>query len=658
MKRVIAYIYAAAMNAALLTGCIIDAGPDGHVNGQTKTITFTLPDNFRGTGTYAGAEAGENDIAEMDIYMFDTRTGMFERMFRNREITIDTPQSGNPTATIDMTERMGAKTFFFVANGAGITSELTAARYNVTTADEFERMVCDERQGLPAAPLLMSAKVDVSDIEDPLPSETKVWFTRRVARLDVLNDAGTTNFTIKNIFIDGFSTQGYVFGTAISDPQAEIAAGGSETIPFGAQPGANAGNTPSVFYVFPSAAGPGKAEIAVEGVFQGSTRVYTLDPGPGFSFGPNTRYILSVMAVDVDEIALTISAAEWDDGGDIPIKPLPDGMIVSPLVKSSGGGRIVGDTVYCTFGATGTAKLKFTTQTFWSMGTEVVANYDAGGPDGLTVTVNDPQPILTYGAYYEQAYEVDVDYTAAGEHVEVELNVINRSQRLDTVTMLITTAPIYPGTDHKPVRVGGVWWAPFNVGAKNVNGANAVAADDAGHVFQWGRSNGGWPLTGTLTPVQGPMSYSDAMSAANRDVFIKGRTYPTAVRDWLSPSDATLWNTPGKQVCPEGWRIPTRNELQKLADMAVPGKIGTTETSFVFVGDTPGRFLFLHMSHYRNFLAGTAYNTTMYWSSDTKQDEPDRAYSLEGTIQSGILTIKVAAYPKANGFAVRCVAIE
>lgn len=657
MKRAIAYIFAAAMTAVLLAGCIVDTGQGGHVDG--KTITFTLPDYFRSGETYAGAEAGENDIAEMDIYMFDTHEGTLERVFRSREVNIDNPQSGNPTVTIEITERTGAKTFFFVANGGGKTSQLSAARYNVTTIDEFERLMSDVQAGIPAAPLLMSARMDVGDVENPLPSEMRVKLTRRVVRFDVYNDAAATNFTIKNIFINGFCAQGHVFGTAASDPSPQVPVNGSATIPFDVRQGANAGLTPSVFYAYPSIIDGGRAEIALEGELQGVTRVYTIDPDIGFSVQANKRYTIIASAMDVNEVGFNLSTEEWGDGQTIILDPTPDSMEVSPFVKVMGNGKVIDGTVYCTFGATGPGKLKFTTQTYRAQGTRVIVDYTVGGAAGLTVTVNDPEPVLTYGAYYEQTYEVDVDYGDANEYVEVTLTVINQYDPLDIIPMRVTSAPFYPGTGHKPVKVGGVWWAPFNIGARNVGGASTTAMDDAGLVFQWGRSNYGWTLTESLATLQGPLSYSTAMNAANREKFIKGRTIPSRVQDWLTPSDATLWNTPEKQnLCPPEWRLPTKAELQKLADRAGQGKVTVMPTSFAVQGDTPGEVLYIHRSHYRNFIAGTAYDTPLYWSSDPSPGDPERAYAMELKVVSGNPVMNVIDYPRANAFTIRCVAIE
>ena len=81
------------------------------------------------------------------------------------------------------------------------------------------------------------------------------------------------------------------------------------------------------------------------------------------------------------------------------------------------------------------------------------------------------------------------------------------------------------------VLINGVTWATSNVGAP---GAFAAKPEDAGMFYQWNR-NKAWAATGSIT---------------GWDNTIPGGT------SWTSDNDPS----------PEGWRVPTKAELEKLLD--------------------------------------------------------------------------------------------
>jgi uncharacterized protein (TIGR02145 family) len=75
-----------------------------------------------------------------------------------------------------------------------------------------------------------------------------------------------------------------------------------------------------------------------------------------------------------------------------------------------------------------------------------------------------------------------------------------------------------------------------------------------GFYYQWGRLTDGHqisnsPSVTTLSPVDDP--------GTNR--FIRSNAQPY---DWRSPQNNTLWQGPefSNNPCPEGWRVPTRQE--------------------------------------------------------------------------------------------------
>ncbi len=136
------------------------------------------------------------------------------------------------------------------------------------------------------------------------------------------------------------------------------------------------------------------------------------------------------------------------------------------------------------------------------------------------------------------------------------------------------------GVNHgQGVEIDGVVWASVNCGYHK---------DDFkyGKLYQWGRKYGqGYSgelydvngnIVGTYSDAtvptieSGPVSLSEGQSESNSNVFyISSGNYNL---DWIYPKDGTLWNfgsedNPVKteyDPCPEGWRVPTRAELDEL----------------------------------------------------------------------------------------------
>lgn len=667
MKRIIKIFGIAALVSIFgLTGCVSDHEADLPTpdNGR-KTITFALPAHY-GVKTYAvNAEAGESDINEIVIYMFDTGSTMLERIFRAPEITIDKPQVGNPTVTIDVTERKGAKTFFFVVNGAGITAELDAARFNLTTIPELEEALCDKLENLPDTPLLMSFKREVADIENVDPSDKSVVLARRVARFDVHNDAAQTNFTINKILLTNFNSQGYVFGTAIGIPVKQLDILPYKEVEFGTQTDANAGETPAVFYTWPAVLGPGKAGIALEGVVKGQTqpRIFTLNTTTDIEIKANTRFILKAEPVTINEIELTLNVVEWAEGSEVPAESQPSTLTVSALSLDSGDGDMLNDKTYDVFNSVSPSVLKFKTNTFRAKGTHVEVEYVKGEAADLAVSVNTPAPVLVYGsASYEQEYEIQVGAPDKDKHVEVLLRVVNTADPFRREFLRITSVPVYPGTQHKPVRVGGLLWAPCNVGAKNVGGVTK-SEDDMGRIFQWGRNDSSWafdqllPMT-AANSVQGPVSLANYNTGMYKDKFISATSVTGGTYDWITPQDPTLWSSPEKQkVCPKGWKIPNRAEFQKLVDAYTAGKMTVEPDRYYFAGDVDGEKLYINKF---GFIHGTYKNEytdrVILWSSDASTGSLSY-FSTAFQIMSNEAKME-PAYNRTNGVLVRCIAIE
>ena len=178
------------------------------------------------------------------------------------------------------------------------------------------------------------------------------------------------------------------------------------------------------------------------------------------------------------------------------------------------------------------------------------------------------------------------------------------------------------------VLINGVRWATSNV---NMPGTFAANPEDAGLFYQWG-SNVGWSSTDPLTATDGINTW--------RDLSEKGNTWQTA-----------------KNPCPNGWRVPTYDELNSLTQTNNVTFMWTTENSvngYRLTDKTTGNSLFLPAAGYRDYYyGGGSLNAVdmygFYWSATLYGTY---AYTL--FFYSGIFTMY--SNNRAYCFSVRCVA--
>ena len=206
------------------------------------------------------------------------------------------------------------------------------------------------------------------------------------------------------------------------------------------------------------------------------------------------------------------------------------------------------------------------------------------------------------------------------------------------------------GINHgQGVEVGGIVWAPVNCGYK------APVADDKGYpkgkLYQWGRRYGhGYSSDATKPSLMDggvPLLYGNDQKYA--DIFYKG-IYKYDY-DWISPQEDRLWNAGSESdpvkteydPCPDGWRVPVKDELEVLV-----AANSTWEEELWGTGFDNG-ILFFPGKSCRNY-DGTPYSLSWrYWSS-TPYSEYE-SYSIDLDVDG---TSMQSAY-QACGFPVRCI---
>ena len=212
------------------------------------------------------------------------------------------------------------------------------------------------------------------------------------------------------------------------------------------------------------------------------------------------------------------------------------------------------------------------------------------------------------------------------------------------------------GTVINTVEVDGMFFMERNLGADpdadpmpityNPGTNTAPTGNLNGDYYQWGRIADGHQRWNSPT-MAGPTDVDDGngqIPSSSTDYYRKFITTSDSPHDWKATSDNTLWADDGGKAnpCPEGYRIPTQAEWQKVVD-ATP--IWNNDIK----GVTVGMNFFLPATGLRN--VNGAFNAVgmsgNYWSATISGTY---AYYLYfNSANSGMLSLF-----RSNGLSVRC----
>jgi uncharacterized protein (TIGR02145 family) len=249
----------------------------------------------------------------------------------------------------------------------------------------------------------------------------------------------------------------------------------------------------------------------------------------------------------------------------------------------------------------------------------------------ITLTVGETAT-LKATVYPEDAANKALKWESSSPTVADVVNGIITAKEAGKTTITVITEDgnftaecIVTITPTKWVEINGIKWAKCNV---DMPGTFAPYPEDAGMVYQWNRKVG-W-------------------SAADPMINSDGGTI------WdSSDAEGDTWDK-ANDPCPLGWRVPTHEELESLAN--ADSQWTTLNGKYGQKFDSTDEFLFLPTTHVREFADGSFswYPTVLsgiYWSSSVK-DACVSALSFS----SINIYISGVCFSRAYGFSVRCVA--
>lgn len=352
-----------------------DAG-DGSGNTRELLLEFDNTLQLAGTQTRADGEPiasdAENQIVSMDIYLFGsteeegTYTFMEHLAYRSNQEVVEgaTPFELYPNAQntaaynaiLNVTKGLYVKLYcvanqtdlFMLAPVAGdMYPDATFSKLALDTESGLGEITAD---GVPTeadfqskyllrvltpqttvlgVPLPMVGNVpgpiDLTNLVESSRLHTNLKLTRAVARFDVVNTATESNLTINSIGMEGGNATTTMF------PMVPQAGADGEQIDYPKRSFAdddeiNTGGRLSAYYSY---AAPkeaclvlnGKYKTPAEEIINVSYKVpfthIVDDEGVSVAIQPNHRYTVTVNEADAYEVKLTITVADWEEGGSL-----------------------------------------------------------------------------------------------------------------------------------------------------------------------------------------------------------------------------------------------------------------------------------------------------------------------------------------------------
>jgi uncharacterized protein (TIGR02145 family) len=191
----------------------------------------------------------------------------------------------------------------------------------------------------------------------------------------------------------------------------------------------------------------------------------------------------------------------------------------------------------------------------------------------------------------------------------------------------ITLTDDTPTTDG--IEINGVIWATCNV---NAPGTFAANPEDAGMFYQW-NSKIGWSNTDPLIASNGSARWDSNWNGNN----------------------ATVWES-ANDPCPDGWRVPTKDEFESLAN-ASKERVTINDVDGLKFG-IGNNTIFLPAVGRREYYNRLDREASFYWSATYSDSSGLDNHSFAEFINRSSSSLSLYHSFRPSGFSIRCVKKE
>lgn len=491
------------------------------VQNQQSEANITIDLRVSGTMVSARSDASANELAvnNYDLYIFDVSTGLLQHFEQGITPALNETLTGSKDLRIGKHEitlpTTGAKEIFAIANPS---SALYLPTLTIddgtgeagTSIDDFRQLVSISlvEGAMPATPLLMTGATSISTSND---ITAPVTLHRTVAKLDVCNMA-TSAITLTSLTLKKVASTYAPFAEEQQPKTVDYAA----ITEFAS--GENA--IDDKIYLLPT---PTNTLIVdLKGTVNGKDFAEEIIVGSQFYADYDYKLLTTVR------------------GGKVAISVAPDfsGIEVKPIELS-------GDWL------SGTAEvtLPFTAEPHYGFTVDYILNIDgtatlkrSGSEDWFSAELEGENKIRFRTLKDNTGADRTATVALAVGGTELTINI--KQQGLQNV---------------KTHTFRGLEWMDRNIGATLVaNAGNANNKRSWGYYYQWGR-NIPFPVDGDVETVSTQMTPTEA-NASTKFIAYSGGT-----EDWnsmgIQGNQETYWESVSANPCPEGWRLPTYEEL-------------------------------------------------------------------------------------------------
>ena len=577
------YILLLSLAAMMLGACTYSDEPVAPLNGNENTTTLeagksilkitiknkTLPEPA--TRATIAATNDEKVINRLDFFVFPTNGDM--QRFENVKLTaLENGKLNTEFKILGNDATLGETRIVAIANPKADLSK-------VKTYSDLQMLVTNELSDPSLTDFMMYWEEVVPALRDDQKNEIAVDLERLVARIDIINKANNKIFILQSARILNAKVQSFVqphYGYYAYEENVKDLSVCDYIVDK---------QMTSRLYTYESSNNNDKATaVEIKGILRGEDFTKVVKFTRGNTNNPlrierNSLYKINISGTDIDQdVNFEITVADWDNGDDIVVEiptDAPDYTLTTldGFTFDNPTNALIADN------ATETAeKTQIITCT---SSAETAIRFDFAAEETSNWIYCDET--LTTSEYKNGKVETVLTVKATPNNslttIPVVVTIYNKADYTKQKTFTVKLKPALSETE-----VAGIKWATFNLGGKQVG--------DLGAMYQGGRptafsNSGAMPsfstnadnLTVTAADVETGGAYEYQF------ICVTNGAGGTPGSNWTNDNISGWWLDDGnkgpKDPCPDGWRLPTTNEINTLlngADVAFDAAGNLTAT--------------------------------------------------------------------------------